>query len=210
MNRKHMVEATLTYLDGKPTLWQSIAKIGEVKNKLGEINLAIDKAAEEQQQAQVHIGKIKLALKRTISEKADIVNDLVEIFATMTGDEALAQQMADSASDIFLMKNSDMLRTVKQIVKAATDNGEALIAEYGMTAEQVTGLQADIDRYLELNGQPREYQVKSAVATLSLEELFTEASNLLTDQLDNLMKIFKRRDPNFYNGYLKSRMVVDY
>jgi hypothetical protein len=130
-----MVEATLSFLDENAGKRQSIAKIGEVKNKLSEVNLGIDVVVENQ---------------------------------------------------------------------------EELIAGYGLTSEQITGLQADYDHFLELDGQPREYQIKSGVATLTLEELFTEVNNLLTNQLDNLMKIFKRRDPTFYNGYLKARMVVDY
>ena len=108
------------------------------------------------------------------------------------------------------MKNDDMLRRVKTIIDAAVQRQEELVADYGLTAEQITNVQADYDRFRELNGQPREYRIKSAVATQSPEELFTETNNLLTNQLDNLMKVFKRRDPNFYNGYLKARMVVDY
>ncbi|SHE83747.1 hypothetical protein SAMN05444274_102532 [Mariniphaga anaerophila] len=209
-NRKHMVEATLAFLNENAAKWQSIAKIGEVVNKLNDVNLAIDAAAGEQLEAKVYVGAIKVALKRTICEKADIVNDIVEVFAIMNGDKKLAQTMADSASDLFKLKNSDMLRRVKQIIDVAIQNQTPLVDEYGLTAEQITGLQADYDHFLEINGQPREYQIKSSVATLSLEELFTEASNLLANQLDNLLKIFKRRDPTFYNGYIKARMVVDY
>lgn len=205
-----MVETTLSFLDEKAAIWQSIAKIGEVKNQLSQLNLEIDNAAEEQQQSEVFVGKIKANLKRTICEKADIVNDIVEVYALITADEKLVQTMADSASDLFKMKNGDMLRRVKQIIDAAVAHQEQLVAEYGMTAEQVSDLQADYDRFLELNGQPREYQVKTSVATQTLTELFSQINDLLTNKLDNLMKIFKRRDPNFYSGYLKARIIVDY
>ena len=210
MNRKHMLEATLSYLDEKSPLWQSVAKIGEVKNKLAEVSLAIDAAAGEQLKAQVNAGKMKTELKRTLSQKGDILNDIVEVFALMTGNETLAQAMGQSASDLYKMKNDDMLRQIKLIIEKATEYQAELIAGYGLTAEQLTDLQADYDRFLELSGLPREYQIKSGVATLTLEELFTEANNLLTNQLDNLMKIFKRRNPAFYAGYEKARMVVDY
>lgn len=209
-NRKHMVEATLSFLDGNASVWQSIAKIGEVKNQLNDVNQAIDAAAVDQQQAQLSIGKIKLGQKRTVSEKADIMNDILEVFAEMNGNQELAQTMSDSASDLLQMSYDDMLRKVKLIIDAATENQEALVAEYGLTAEQIADLQADYDRLRELNGQPREYQIKSGVATLTLEELFIQVNTLLGSQLDNLMKLFKRRDPNFYNGYQKARMVVDY
>lgn len=210
MNRKHMVDATLSFLDENATKWQSIAKIGEVKNNLGEVSLAIDAAALNQEQAKVNAGKIKFSLKRTISEKADILNDIVEVYALMNGNEVLAQTMSDSASSLFKMKNDDMMHRVKLIIDATTENQAALIAGYGLAAEQITGLQADYDRFLEISGLPREYKIKSGVATLSLDELFTQATSLLDNQLDNLMKIFKRSDTTFYNGYLKARMVVDY
>jgi len=210
MNSKHMLDATLFYLNENAAIWQSIAKIGEVKNQLDAISLAIDNAADDQEQSQVTIGKIKQTLKHTICEKADIVNDVVEVFALMNDNQILADKMADSASDLLKMKNEDMLRRVKQIISAASENQEVLSTDYGLTAEQITDLQADCDRFLELNGQPREYQIKSGMATQSLEELIAEANSLLSNQLDNLMKIFKRRNPSFYNGYLKARMVVDY
>jgi hypothetical protein len=128
----------------------------------------------------------------------------------MTGDEMLAQTMAGSANDLLKLKNDDLLRRVKQIIDAAVEKQEDLIADYGLSADQITELQADYDRFLELNGLPREYTIQSAVATLTLEELFTEVADLLTNQLDNLMKIFKRSDPTFYNGYLQARIVVNY
>ena len=67
----------------------------------------------------------------------------------------------------------------------------------------------DVDQLLALNGKPREYQIKSGVATQSLEDLFSQTNELLTGKLDNLMKIFTNRDANFYAGYQRARMVVD-
>ncbi len=210
MNRKQMVEATITYMDQNLNEWQSIPKIAEVKTKLSEICEAIEAAAAEQNSAMVFPGKIKAMVKKSLADKADIVNDVVEVYALMNNQEVLAQQMSDSANELLKLKNETLIIRVKQIIDAATENQAALLADYGLSAELISDLQADYDRFLELNGQPRVYRVKSAVATLNLEELFTQASNLLSNQLDNLMKVFKRRNANFYNGYLKARVVVDY
>ncbi len=209
MNRKHMVETTLLFLDSNAGIWQNIARIAQVKNQLSQVNKSIELVAVEQQSAQVNVGKIKTSLKRTIAEKADILNDLVEVYATMTNNPTLAQTMSDSYSDLYEMRNSDMSRRVKQIIDSTTEHQDVLVAEFGLTTEQITDLQADYDYYMELSGQPREYQIKSGVATMTLEEYFTEIDQLLSNQLDNLMKVFKRREPTFYNGYLKARMVVN-
>ena len=58
-----------------------------------------------------------------------------------------------------------------------------------------------------IKGKPREYRIKSGVATQEIETLFDQADDLLNNRLDNLMKIFVNRDPNFYNGYEKARMI---
>ena len=61
---------------------------------------------------------------------------------------------------------------------------------------------------MEKNGEPRTYQIASVQATQSLAGLFSEANEILTTKLDKVMKIFKRRDPEFYNGYLAARGIT--
>ncbi|MCF8337921.1 MAG: hypothetical protein K9I74_08055 [Bacteroidales bacterium] len=55
----------------------------------------------------------------------------------------------------------------------------------------------------------RRFHLKSSVATQTLDELFSRSNELLTGRLDNLMKIFKRRNANLYSGYQRARIVVD-
>jgi len=210
INRKHMFDTTLSFLDANAVSWQSIAKIGEVKNQLTALVDDIENLAKQQADANVAPGKTKAALKHTIANKADIVNDLVEVYALITGNTELQQQMGDSASDLYKMKNDDFIRRVGLIIEKATAHADNLKAEYGFTDAQLADLQEGLDQFLEINGQPRMYRVKSAVATQGLEGLFTEANNVLTNKLDNLMKIFKRSNPGLYAGYEKARMVVNY
>jgi hypothetical protein len=58
-------------------------------------------------------------------------------------------------------------------------------------------------------GRSREYSIKRGVATQSIDDLVKQGLDLLYNQLDNLMKIFKRRDPQFYHGYVLARTIVD-
>ena len=74
--------------------------------------------------------------------------------------------------------------------------------------EQVEDLKADFDGFLALNGEPRLYRIASAQATKDLEQLFTAAHELLNKQLDKVMKVFRSRNANFYNGYLSARAIV--
>ncbi|MDZ7775277.1 MAG: hypothetical protein U5L09_06515 [Bacteroidales bacterium] len=127
--------------------------------------------------------------------------------ALMDGDEELARQMGDSKSALYRLPYDDFIRKGKTIIQKATEQQEALTTDYGMTQEQLTDVQTKMDNLLAINGQPREYRIKSGVATQALETLFDQADDLLNNRLDNLMKIFVNRDPNFYNGYLQARII---
>lgn len=209
LNRKNMLDAVNSYLDENVSKWQGIARLASAKTELNQTIMAIDIAQEAQAEAQVTIGKSKLALKKAIATKADVLNDLVEAHALIEGDDELARQMGDSKSDLFRASYADFFIKVKAIIEKATQFQEVLVNDYGMTAEQVTDIQNDLNRLLEINGQPRAYEIKSSVATNEIAELLTEANDVLTNQMDKLISIFKRRDPNFYHGYQKARMIVD-
>ncbi|KOH44980.1 hypothetical protein NC99_21050 [Sunxiuqinia dokdonensis] len=204
-----MHDAVIAFLDGKPEKWSSIPKIVVFKTELSTVNLAIEQSQESQLAAQVFVGESKQQLKKTIALKGDVLNDSVEAFAVVTDDAALESKMAASYSDLNEMRNGDFIPKIKEVITEVETHKEVLVAEYGVTEEQIEDLKADLNRFLEMNGEPRAYQIASTQATKSLAELFSEAHDILTTKLDKVMKIFKRRDPEFYNGYLAARVVVD-
>jgi len=178
------------------------------KTRLCQIDEAIDAAMETQAGSKSTIGKTKVALKKAIASKADILNDLIEAYASIEGDDELARQMGDSEWQLFRLSYDELLLRVKAIIAKAEELKETLVTDYGMTEEQVTDLQNDVDRLLEISGQPRAYSVKRSVATQEIAQLLSEANEVLTIQLDKLASVFKNRDANFYNGYVKARLIV--
>ncbi|WP_372648388.1 hypothetical protein [Draconibacterium sp.] len=209
INKKEMYDAVSSYLDSKSALWATIPKVGEFKNAFTAVITQIDTVQYEQQQAQVFLGKTKTQIKSVVAEKADILNDSVEAFASITGDEKLRLKMSASYTSLYRLRNADFIPAIKAIIEAVEANIEVLTTEYGVTREQVEGLKTDFDEFLAINGQPRAYKIASVEATKSLELLFEEADTILDNQLDKVMSLFKRRDPGFYNGYIAARVIVD-
>jgi predicted nucleic acid-binding Zn-ribbon protein len=209
INRKEMHDSVIYYLDDSTEKWSFIPKVGEFKNELATVNDQIEQSQAAQQSAQVYLSKAKKKLKRTIATKADILNDALEAFAVVTGDVKLENKMNDSFSDLFRTTNLAFIPKIKEVIEVAETHINVLQAEYGVTPEQIDDLKVDLDNFLELNGQPRAYQIASVQASKDLEQLFSEAHEILSKKLDKVMTIFKRRDPNFYNGYLAARVVVD-
>lgn len=210
INQKEMFDTVVSFLDTNSDKWSSIPKVGEFKNQFSDVIAQISDTQQAQQEAQVFLGKNKTQVKSIVAQKADILNDSLEAFALVTGNAELANKMATSYSELNRMRNADFVTAITAIIGAAEANLEVLQTEYGVTAEQIEGLKSDFDEFLAISGQPRAYRVASVQATKGLEQLFEEAKDILDDKLDKIMSIFKRRDTNFYNGYITARVVIDY
>ena len=208
-NRKEMQDSVVNYLDQNVSKWSSIPKFADAKNELTSFNEQINGAHSAQNASKVRIGSTKKELKSVIATKADILNDIVEAYASINNMPELENRMAFSANSFVKMRNEDFIIGVKEVIDETEKIQPVLTAEYGLTVEQVEDIKIDYNRFLELKDLPRGYKVASRVATTELEVLFDQASNVLSEQLDKLMKLFKRRDPNFYNGYIAARVIVD-
>lgn len=209
INRKEMMEAVLSFLDNNAAKWTPIPKVGEFKNQLAEVYGQIETSQQAQQESKVYLGKNKKQLKKTIAEKGDILNDGAEAYAVVAEDAELENRMAKSYSDLHDLKNADFVAAIIEIIKEVEKHKEVLMAEYGVTEEQITDLKNDVDGFLVLQGKPRAYSISTTQATKDLETLFSDSNKILKLKLDKVMKLFKRRDANFYNGYLAARVVVD-
>jgi hypothetical protein len=117
--------------------------------------------------------------------------------------------MSDSQWDLYRLPYNDFYIKVRSIIDKASELQEVLVSDFGLTTELITDVQNDLNQLLEIDGLPRAYQIKSSVATNEIEQLLSQASDLLYNQIDKLMSIFKHSDTNFYHGYQKARMIVD-
>lgn len=203
-----MIDVVLSYLDTNANVWNRVPMACKFKNKLTEASRSIELSTTNQQNAQVYAGKTKAAQKKVTAEKADIVNDAVECFASVTGNAELEARMAKSASDLYRLPAEEFSLLAAEVVKEAENNKEVLTGEYGLPEEMINDLKAELDAFNELRGAPRMYSVASVQATSSLDDQFAGTLDIL-DKLDKVMKMFKRSNTNFYNGYLSARTIVD-
>ncbi|MGQ1889979.1 hypothetical protein ACT29H_06015 [Thermophagus sp. OGC60D27] len=208
-NHLNMFEAVNGYLDQNAAKWQSISRLAAAKAELSQLITTIRAASEAQASAQVSYGKTKLALKKDIAAKADILNDVIEAYALIEGDDELARQMSDTQTDLFRLPYNDFYIKVEAIINKALELQEVLVSDFGLSAQQITDVQNDLNQLLQIDGLPRAFQIKSSVATNQIDLLLSDANKLLKNRIDKLMSIFKHSDPNFYHGYQKARMIVD-
>lgn len=207
-NKLDMYEAVHTYLDANTDKWNGVPVLITFKNELSELLANIREHQDHQEAARVFLGANKTTQKRFVSEKADILNDALEAYAAIESNAELEQKAAKSFSDLNRLRNQDFVTIVTETIVLLEQYLEAL-ADYGVTADQITDLKNSFDQFLLLQGQPRQYRIAGKQATLNLAELFENASNLLATKMDKVMKRFKRTDTNFFNGYEAARVIVN-
>ncbi|MEP2024551.1 MAG: hypothetical protein ABJH98_12660 [Reichenbachiella sp.] len=206
INRLEMAQATNAYLDTHAAVWNAVPIISNYKTTLIQAIQGIQEASLKQESSQVFISASLRELKQQIAQKMDILDDILEAYASDTDNAELLSQSTNSASDYFRLANEDFEIKTKNVIDLL-DGHVADMADYGMSAEQIEEVKTSFAIFQDKRGVPRSYQIQSRVATQDLAALFDEVNKTLT-RLDNVLKRFKRSDPAFYVGYDAARHVV--
>ena len=206
INRLEMFQAVNTYLNTHSSIWNTIVVAGRYKNQLSATIDALKTSASQQLQAQVFIGHSTKALKQSIAEKMDILDDTLEGFAEDTDNATLLAQAENSRKDYIRLPYEDFETKVRDIIRLVEANEEAL-ADYGVTEAQIEEVKMDFDQFLEQRGKPRQYQIRSSVATGEIASLIKAGSTAL-EKMDRVLKRFKHANVDFYNGYTSARKII--
>lgn len=208
INRLEMLEDTNTFLDAHATVYSAVPIITKYKNDLVKLITGIKTAAKKQDASQVFIGKSKKELKRIISEKMDILDDMAEAYAEDLNHAELISKVSNSMSDYNKLANVDFEIKVKNVLEVIENEDLTEMANYGLTQELIDDVKLQFDEFEEKSGKPRAYRIASRVATQDLDGLFKEVT-VVTQRLDKVMKRFKRSNTSFYNGYEAARIVMN-
>ncbi len=208
INKFEMFEAVKTYLDTHTNKWNSVPILLSFKNDFEELLLQLQENKENQAASRIFLGTSKTIQKRFVSDKADILNDALEAYATIENKTDLEQKAARSFSDLYKLRNQDFITIITETIALLEEHLEEL-ADYGVTSNQITDLKNSFDQFLAIQGKPRQYRIAGKQATKGLSELFEQTTSLLNSKMDKIFKRFKNADATFYNGYRASRTIIN-
>jgi len=142
-----------------------------------------------------------------IAQTLDVAGK-VRAYATTQGDEAMAEAMNLSESELRRYRDSEVAQRCQDVHDTA--NGVlAALAGYGVNAAKLTALQAAIDAYLAANPAPRVAITERKNARQQIEILVGEILDLLHLQMDGLMQGYSITEPDFFRLYFDARIIVD-
>lgn len=204
-NAMHL--ATQRYLDEQSSVWSTISKIVEYKNQFDELitrTADLDTNVKSTQ----GVSQRKEELKNAMAIKVAVLSGGIQAYAHEIGDLDLAKSVAVTQTYVNQLKDTEVDGFVRAFV-AKIQSHIAALADYGINEPRLTELQTTLSEWNDLQGKPRTLLNNKYVNLNSLEELIAEANTLLSTKIDKIMMMFVTTNSTFYEGYKRSRVIVD-
>lgn len=190
------------------TKWVGIPAFVSTVNRLGEKIIEIDGAALVQSVDSTGVTEDREALKVQIADLTVKFGGVLKAFASISGNHKLLSKINGGDLVLLRLTKTNFINRVKHVIAAALKYEQELIS-YGIQPGEIQLLQVKFDEYSAMIEDPRMAIAERAVATNRLDLLNSATSALLKKELDQLMKIFRKDDVDFYKLYKSSRIIID-
>lgn len=147
--------------------------------------------------------------------KNKIIKEIVQIAAALfalsfeKGDNTLAEMVNVYPSTLKELRDQELYAKCKGIYDKAVEY-KTSIAEFLISPEKIENLGNDLKRFNDISSAPRTLIVTRKDATERIAEQIKKIDELLKSTLDKLINFYEFTNPDFYNQYKSSRMIVDH
>jgi hypothetical protein len=130
------------------------------------------------------------------------------VYAFNKADKRLLEKVSVNKSTFYYTHNQTTL-TLAKIIADEAGAHKSILKDYGITAADLTELDAAIAQYESLINAPSGVVGERKMHTGNLRELFVDADSIIYDKLDKLIRLFKTSSPEFFTLYSNARNVVN-
>jgi len=207
-SKLNMFRTVEKHVDDNPSV---VAAVPAFQTAFTKFKTKIARIIDTEQQKDVNLTGIsadKQVSKQQLCERATDVAQIVSAFASATGDNTLKQEVNFSLTALQKTRDDQLAPRCQNIHDRAQTNLAAL-ADYGITAAMLANLQTAIQSYAARAPQPRAAVSNRKTLQANLENLFKEADEILTDQMDDLVPALKTAHPDWVQTYQSAREILD-
>jgi len=207
-NKLNMFETVMTVLDNNSTVWNSIPPIVEIKTKVDTNIYKIRELRQKQEKDFTGITVNKAEVQeKLIAATLKLIGGLMA-YSTVNNDHRLRNSINYTKSDLFLSRDNILYDKALLVYNIAQPLA-AELSVYLIIEEDILAVDTLLKKYEQAIPEKRAATSESKAVTEALKQTFKATSLLLKDKLDNLMLIFQAVNPDFYNAYTNSRIIID-
>jgi hypothetical protein len=207
LNITGMHSTVSAYMTQNNSVWNGVKAVSDTVAALTANNGVITDKANKQETATDGASPQKVQAKHDLEEQIMEIADQISSLAAKNKDAGLGAQVEFSLSMLDKMDDDQLENTGKNVSALATANLAAL-ADYNVTAADVTALDALVTNWDAVKTAPRTAIASRSSQTKTLPQAISDNTSLLRNQLDKQMTKFKKTNPEFYAGYQAARVIV--
>lgn len=153
----------------------------------------LNELARRESELLIGIAEDKASLKQAMCEDALPIAGAVRALAGNLGDGELRAQMDVNLSGLAGLRDRDCADSCETISERAEEHQLVLVADYGITAEQLDKFAALVEAFDEAIGKPKNAISRRKKISEAIRARIKAIDDFLADTLDELMMVFRER-----------------
>jgi hypothetical protein len=206
-NRVTMFKTVSAYLSEEIAVWDVMAPMKTAVTLFKGQIAAIDDAAQKQE-APTGATDNKAAARDALEDVLFLASEALGVVAHSSDDHDLAALTAVTPTSLRRMGAEELSNRAAAVVREA-EARKLELAHLLVTQTNLDELNQALADFNAAKTAPRMATAARAVHTESLEDLIRAANGTLRQQIDRMVSLFARTDPEFVAGYHNARVIVD-
>ena len=206
-NRVTMLKTVAEFLQKNTSVWSGMAPLATAMQHFREKLDAIDAAAEKQE-TPTGAAAEKAAPRDALEDVLFLICEALAVLAHTSKDRDLLALTDVTPSDLDRLGGEELSHRATTVLERANARKTEL-APFQITEANIDELGQSLEAFQATKEKPRTVTAERAVQTEAVAALIREASGILRDQIDRLVNLFRRSNPEFVAGYRGARVIVD-
>lgn len=206
-NTVTMYKTVTAHLDDHSAIWSTMAPlqaaVTQFKGKIASID-----ATAQQQEAPNGATDDKAEARDALEDVLFLACEALGALAHASNDNDLFALTDVTRTRLDRMDAEELSNRAVSVLAAATTRKTEL-ATVQVTQANLDELDQALQDFNAAKTGPRTAVAARSVHTESLPNLIREANGILRNQIDRMVSLFKRTNPEFVSGYQSARVIID-
>lgn len=150
----------------------------------------------------------KKQARNMLVEMSAMVSGAVFAYATANNKDDLEKSAKITRTELRNLKDEELENACKNLLQMVNDHLAAL-DQYGINGTVVSELQNALLSYVQEVPTPAQVRAQKQVATKNLRIYFKQADELVKNQMDQLVTLLHKSDPEFVSQFRTLREITD-
>ena len=206
-NRITMFKTTIGVLDENSAIWNAMTPFAGAVTRFKNKVSAIDTAAQKQQ-SPTGATQDKAEARDALEDVLFLMCQALKVLGHTSKDQDLLA-LTDVPRSAIDKLDVEELSNRATLVLAQANARKTELATLQVTQANIDELSQALQDYNEAKVGPRQATVERMSQTGSLGSLIREANDILRNEIDPMVNLFSRTNPEFVSKYQAARVIVD-